>query len=52
MCNFEKELLDLPKKFEFQRCQNVFQKEMKENLSKMKNDNPNNVIISADKSKN
>ena len=25
---------------------------MKENLSKMKNDNPNNVIISADKSRN
>ena len=49
MGNFEKDLLELPKKLEFSKCNNVFQKEMKENLQKMKNDNLTNVIIAAEK---
>ena len=52
MCNFEKKLLELPKKLEFRICNNTFQKEMKEDLSKMKQNNPDKVIISADKTRN
>ena len=52
MVQFEKEFLDIPKKLEFRQCNNRFQREMKEDLKKMKRNDSNKVIIAADKTRN
>ena len=49
---FEKDLLEIPKKLEFRAYTNQFQREMKENLNKMTTENPNKVIVPADKTRN
>ena len=52
MVTFEKEFLDLAKNLEFRQHNNGFQKEMKEDLKKMKRNDSDKVIISADKTRN
>ena len=52
MVSFEKEFLDLPKNLEFRQYNNGFQKEMKDDLKKMKRNNSNKVIVAADKTRN
>ena len=52
MENFEKDLLELPKKLEYRKYSNPFQRTMKEDLSKIKRENMKNIIVPADKTRN
>ena len=49
---FEKEFLEVPKKLEYRKFNNMFQREMKEDLKKMKTNDSKKVIIAADKTRN
>ena len=52
MEQFEKEILELPKKLEYRKYINEFQRTIKENLSNIKENNSNKVIVTADKTRN
>ena len=52
MEQFEKDLLELPKKLEYRQHINEFQKLIKGNLKKIREDNPNKIIVAADKTRN